>query len=563
MTNTRVPSPVRRTRTIPFKALPRTSKLQVDYVEAPERLAGFFAHRWDGVASLERLAPEVAERFRNRDLLADGLTRQNRLFGSSDLTFEHIELLRHSDAVAVVTGQQAGLFGGPLFTIYKALTAIELAARLRERGTPAVPVFWVASEDHDFEEVNHTTVASRAAGLASVRIEPCAYEPDRPVGQVSLCAEIGGWVDELFEKLPQTVYSEQLRADLHAAYAPGAGFAEAFARLMARLFAPFGVVLIDPLQPDMKTLASPTYAAAIERTGEIAAALVERSEALVAAGYHAQVHTAPDMVPLFVLDEGRRRAMIRTDDGFELKAGGKSFTERELLEFAHTAPERLSPNVTLRPVVQDTLLPTVGYVGGPAEVAYFAQIHPVYGILDRPMPVIVPRASATLVDHDSAKTLDRYGLSLEELVGDRESRLRHVVERSLDGPTAGLIDEVEANLARDLDRLRAALEVSDPTLAASLNGSHRKMFYQLNKLRMRFIRAASGRDELLQRRLAMAEAFLHPHDVLQERVLNVFTYLVLTGYDLIGDLASTLDPECPDHQVIELGGIAAEVLTAR
>ncbi len=560
MTNSRVSSPVQLTRTVPFTSLPKTSALQADYAYAPERLDRFFEHRWDGVDSLERIAPDIAARAVNRESVADVLAAQNRMFGSSERTFEHIELLRHRDAVAVVTGQQAGLFGGPLFTIYKALTAIELAARLRERGTPAVPVFWIASEDHDFEEVNHTTVAARGAGLATVRVEPCAYEPDRPVGHVTLCAEIGQWVDELFEKLPRTIYTEQLRSDLNACYAPSAGFAEGFARLMARLFAPFGVILLDPLRPEMKALAAPTYARAIERTPEIAEALVHRSEELVAAGYHAQVFTSPDMVPLLVLDEGRRRAMVRRDGRFELKAGGASFSEEELLEFAGSDPERLSPNVTLRPVVQDTLLPTVGYVGGPAEVAYFAQIHPVYAILDRPMPVIVPRASATIVDRDTRKTLERYGLSLEELVGDRETRMRHIVERSLEGSTAALFDETESNLARDLDRLRAALEASDPTLASSLDGSRRKMFYQVNKLRNRFIRAAAGRDETLRRRLEMAEAFLHPQDVLQERVLNVFSYLVLTGYGIVEDLAEVLDPECRDHQVIDLGGIAGDVM---
>ncbi len=563
MTNTRVSSPVQVTRTVPVTALPKTTKLQSDYAYAPQRLEAFYEHRWEGVASLERIAPAVAGRAENREAVADALARQNRLFGSSEKTFEHIELLRRPDTVAVVTGQQAGLFGGPLFTVYKALTAIELASRLRDRGTPAVPVFWVASEDHDFEEVSHTSVAARGAGVGTVRLEAGGDDADRPVGHISLSADVVRAVDELFAKLPATIHSDSLRADLASFFGVGAGFADGFARLLARLFAPFGVILLDPLRKEMKSLASPTYVKAMERTPEIAGALVRRSEALVAAGYHAQIFTSPEMVPLFVLEDGRRKAMVRREGRFVTKAGDASYSNEELLEFARNEPERLSPNVTLRPVVQDSLLPTVGYVGGPAEVAYFAQIAPVYQLLDRPMPVIVPRASATIVDRDSAKTLEKYGLTLEQLVGDREALLRAVVERSIGGSTSAIFDDTETDLSRDLDRLRAALEKSDPNLAASLDVSRQKMLYQLNKLRGRFVESAAGRDETLQRRLESAEAFLRPNGAMQERELNVFTFLVLTGYGLVEDLAAALDPECPDHQVIELGGIPGDVLLAR
>jgi len=552
-------SPVHPCREIRFTNIPRTSSLFSDYLYAPEKLDRFYARRWDGVESLVQLAPTVAKAAGDRERLANALAAQNRVFGSSDLTFEHIELLRHADSVAVVTGQQAGLFGGPLFTVHKALTAILLAARLREQGVPAVPVFWVASEDHDFEEVNHVTVPNADGTLATVRCEPCNHEPDKPVGSISLCAEIIRMVDSFFDALPRTVFTEQIRKDVAAAYAPGVGFAEAFARLLARLFADYGVVLLDPLDPELKGLASPTYAKAIEHAPEIAHALVERSQELVNAGYHAQVFTSPDMVGLFVMEGGHRRAMVQRDGAFALKSGECSYEPDELLAFAYDEPSRLSPNVTLRPVVQDTILPTVAYIGGPAEVAYFAQIQPVYGIIGRPMPVIVPRASATLVDRTSAKALDKYGICLEDIFEGPEIVLRKAVERSLDAPTADLFGEVEERMAGDLDRLRAQLESANPSLAVALEGSRRKMLYQLNKLRTRFVRASADRDEQLHRRLALAEVLLFPHRGLQERTLNVWYYLSLTGYGLIDDLARSLDPESRDHQIIDLGGVAAQI----
>ena len=552
--------PVRQLGDIPFTALPRTSALFADYLYAPDRTARFYDHRWEGVEGLARLAPEIAARALERERVADALAEQNRRFGSSDLALEHVELLRRPDAVAVVTGQQAGLFGGPLFTIYKALTAIQLAERLRQRGVTAVPVFWIASEDHDFEEVNHVTVAGRDGRLETVRLEPCGYSPDQPVGQVSLCAEILERIDTLFAALPQTVFTDELKRDLAAAYAPGTGFAESFARLMARLFAPFGVVLLDPLDPALKELAAPTYAAAIRRAPEISAALVARSRELVEAGYHAQVHTSPDMMALFILDENRRRAMVQRGDGrFALKTGEREITAEELLSFAEDCPSCLSPNVTLRPAVQDTLLPTVAYVGGPAEVAYFAQLQPVYHLVDRPMPVIVPRASATLVDRESAKTLERYAIRLEELFEDSEALMRKAVERSIDTSTTEVFNETERQLDENLERLRAALADLDPTLVKSLEGGQRKMLYQLEKLRTRFVHRATERDATLRRRFGALETMLHPHKSPQERTLNAYTYLALAGYGLIEDLAAAIDPEKRDHHVVDFGGVAAQV----
>lgn len=562
MRPTATSSPVRRVDTVPFTSIPRTSALFADYLYAPDRVASFYEHRWEGVDALVPLAPAIAERALERDRVADALVAQNRAFGSGERTFEHIEMLRRPETVAIVTGQQAGLFGGPLFTIYKALTAIRIAEQLRERGVSAVPVFWVASEDHDFEEVNHVTVATAEARLETVRVEPCGYEQDRPVGQVSLCAEIVKTIDEFFDLLPRTVFTDAVRADLVDAYAPTGGFADGFSRLMAKLFEPFGVVVLDPLMPELKALAAPTYAAAISRVGEIADALVARSEALVDAGYHAQVHTSHDMVPLFILDDERRRAMVRRDGRFELKTGERSYEAADLLTYAEDCPTCLSPNVTLRPAVQDTLLPTLAYVGGPAEVAYFAQLQPVYHLVDRPMPVIVPRASVTLVDHERAKTLERYKVDLTTFFEDRETVVRAFVERSPAAPTTDLFDTTERALEEHLELLREALEAADPTLAKGLDGSRRKMLYQLHKLRMRFVRVTTERDEGLRRRLESAEVMLHPRGGLQERTLNAYTFLVQTGYGLIEDLASAIDPEGRDHQVIDLGGVASQVFVA-
>jgi bacillithiol biosynthesis cysteine-adding enzyme BshC len=265
------------------------------------------------------------------------------------------------------------------------------------------------------------------------------------------------------------------------------------------------------------------------------------------------------MVPLFIMEENRRRAMVRHEDRFSLKSGEREYTMDELLELARFCPTCMSPNVTLRPAVQDTLLPTVAYVGGPAEVAYFAQLQPVYHLVDRPMPVIVPRASATLVDRESAKTLERYAVRIEELFADEEDVLRKVVERSVEAPTTELFAETESGLEVSLARLRDALAGVDPSLVDSLEGSRHKMLYQLNRLRTRFVHRAAERDAVLRRRIEALEARVHPQRGLQERTLNVYTFLALAGYGLIEDIAAAIDPEERNHQVLDFGGVASQV----
>jgi bacillithiol biosynthesis cysteine-adding enzyme BshC len=546
-----------------FTEIPHTTRLFNDFLYDYPKVSRFYPDFGRSLKPIADHARSVGAVEVDRKRVPDALERINRRAGSSDLTFKHIDMLRRPGSVAIVTGQQAGLFTGPLYTIHKALTVVKLARCLREQGVDAIPVFWIASEDHDYEEVNHCTVVDREGKLARVEYQSGGYAADTPVGNVKLCEGIGATIDALINALPPSEFVQEIETDLRECYAEGTGFAEAFARLMARLFRDYGVVLLDPLDEELKQVAAPLYSRAIEKTEEIATALVERSRELEEAGYHAQVRITEDMVPLFIMDDGRRVALTRQGDRFMVKGTGRSFGKQELTDLAARCPNCFSPNVTLRPIVQDFLLPTAAYVGGPAEIAYFAQLMVVYEALDRPRPCVLPRASFTIVEGRHQKTMRKYGLRLQDFFDGLHSAVTKVVEQSLDRDTAARFGEIELVLNEQLDRLETALRKTDATLSDSIQSARAKILYQIEHLRTRFVHSSAHREETTYRQVERAFTTLFPDKGLQERELNVFYFLSKYGPSLIRDLYDATDLGFSNHKLVYIGGAASQVVNAK
>lgn len=546
-----------------FTEIPRTSRLFNDFLYDYEKVARFYTDRGRTISPLAEHARLVGAQEFDREHVANALERINRRAGSPDLTFEHIEMLRHPGSVAIVTGQQAGLFTGPLYTIHKALTVIKLAACLREQGVEAVPVFWIASEDHDYEEVNHTRLIDGEGHLTRVQYEPEDRKPDVPVGRVLIDSNISQTIDEFIAQLPPSEFTPEIERDLRESYSDGAGFADAFARLMARLFKDYGVVLMDPLDEELKQVVAPLYSKAIEKSSEIAQALVERSAELERAGYHAQVHVSEDMTPLFIMNDGRRLAMTQSEGRFYVKGADRSFDKEELVELASRCPNCFSPNVTLRPVVQDFLLPTAAYIGGPAEIAYFAQIRAVYETLERELPCVLPRASFTIIEGRHQKILKKHNLELKDFFDGLHPAITKVVEQSLDRETANAFAETERTLAEQLDKLDANLRRADPTLSASVKRARAKIVYQIEHLRTQFIHASARREATVFRQVERAYTTLMPDKNLQERELNVYYFLARYGPGLIDELYRAAEIGYSNHKLVYIGGVASQVVNAR
>src|SRR2546422_6842844 len=306
-----------RVETLSFERIPHQTRLYLDYLRDPLALRQFYPSAVRFHHELPARASEVlAAQKTDRAALCDALAAMNRAWGAGEKTLANIEQLRDADCLAVVSGQQAGLFTGPLYTIYKALSAVKLARCLTQRNTKAVPVFWIAAEDHDFVEVAKAEFIDRSCQLASVEVSTQLHRDGQPVGQVVLDDSITAVVDQLFELLPKSEFTVEIQPLLRNAWQPGRNYAEAFACMMTALLGHHGLIYLDPLDAQLKKLAAPLYAAAARRAPEIATAVENRSRELESAGYHAQVMASTSSFPLFLHDEeGSRHAVVRVNNG--------------------------------------------------------------------------------------------------------------------------------------------------------------------------------------------------------------------------------------------------------
>ena len=556
-----------RVETIPFDQIPQQTRLFLDYLRDPVALRRFYPEAVRAHYEVsERRERVLANHKTDRAAVCDALERMNRGWGASEKTLANIRQLRGADCIAVVSGQQAGLFAGPLYTVYKALSAVKLAECMTQRGIKSVPVFWIATEDHDFPEVAKAEIINRDCVLSSVSVPAEVHPNGVPVGRVILDESITASVQSLLDALPKTEFSDDLERLLRTAYQPGRKFGDAFAQVMTALIGQQGLILLDPLDPQLKQAAAPLYAEAARRAPEIAIAIVNRSRELEEAGYHAQVAPSENSFPLFWHDDnGARYALSRNENGkYQAKGAGqkpdrqggpdqaKEYSAEELAEWALREPDRFSPNVTLRAVVQDFLLPTVAYYGGAAEIAYFAQTAEVYRILDRPATPILPRASMTLVERHTWRSLERYGIRLVDFFGGADHVLARVVKEYLGKETSEAFDHTTQSFNNELDDLQEQLRRVDPTLAEALEKGRRKINYQIDGLRTRFNRAQVGRDEAVHRQIERAFDLLYPGKTLQERRINITSLLARHGRYVVDWIYGAIDLGSNDHEVVYL-----------
>ncbi len=534
---------------IPFLEIPGTTKLFADYLYNPSRLRPLYSFNPFDTDSFHRAAEIIPRDNTLRACVAEVLHEQNHVYGGGHATEEQIARLRHGGAVAVVTGQQVGLFSGPAYSIYKALTTIRLAQELSEAGLPAVPVFWLACEDHDLAEVNHCFILNRQHRL--VRIQ----HPDTPaakmrVGEILLGENVTRLRDELSQLWAASPDSEALNA-LVAAYQPQFTYAEAFAQLLHKLFPGAGVVVLNPLDARLSCLAANLFRRALEESEVLQERLRTRQRELEHAGYHAQVRLHENSTLLFLNIGPERQPVRRRGEAFFVPGRG-TLSKEELLQELDAHPENFTPNVLLRPLMQDMLLPTVAYVAGPAEVAYFAQASTLYKVLLGRMPVIVPRASVTLVARKLQRLLAKYQLDLCAVFQAANDLFNRMAYQRLPRRLQSRLEQTEKRLEKMLAGSATALNALDPTLAGAVETSQRKMLYQFHKIRTKAARAYAQRSELLARHLAMLSDSLYPRRALQERTVNFFSFLVGYGVDLVSRLAEHIIFPRREHQVLFL-----------
>ena len=546
---------VLQTESLPFSEVPHQSKLFIDYQNNPLELKKYYPLAVESHTQISQRIPEVLKNYKaDRNMLCDVLEEMNKSCQASEKTLENIKLLRDEDCVAVVSGQQAGLFTGPLYTIYKALSAVKMTECLTARGFKAVPVFWIATEDHDFEEVSKVSVINSLGALVEIKNEPKRCYENLPVGYVNLDDSIKPSIDELFDELPHTEFTDELRNLVEKTWKSGVDYGDAFARLLTDFLGKYGLIVLCPLDVRLKKLATPVYVDAIRKSDEIVSALRERSEELENAGYHAQVLVTEDYFPLFWQSKDRTRHSLKKSASgtFKTKDIEREFTLEELAEIASQEPQRFSPSVVLRSVVQDFLLPTICYFGGAAEIAYFAQSAEVYRILERPVTPIFHRQSFTIVESKHAKTLKKYNLKLKDLFVGIENLTPQIVEEHLNREMGEMFAEVDGNINAELNRLNQKLSEIEPTLAESLAHRRRKIAYHISNLRTKFHNAQMRKDEIISHQIETALNSLVPNKHLQERTLNANSFINLHGLYLIDWIYQAIDLDDKEHRIIYL-----------
>jgi bacillithiol biosynthesis cysteine-adding enzyme BshC len=513
--------------------LPGTSRLFADFTYHFDRVADFYRHNPHDPEALKKAAADIDYPADRRAALVKALAAQNSAGG--DRSAESLRKLAQPGTLAVVTGQQVGLFGGPAYTIYKALTAVRLAARLSDQGTPAVPVFWLATEDHDFAEVNHAWMFDTASESQLLSVNASGHSArQRPVGWIAIDKPP---VDALRGVLKGMPFADEIIAAVAQAYAPSASMGASFQALMQSLTRNLGLIFLDPLDPAIRVIAAPLIAKAVKSAKEIKPRLIERDKQLEAAGYHAQVHVDAQTSLFFLLEKGERVPVRRKDSDYS--------------DLADRAAE-VSPNALLRPVMQDYLLPTVAYIGGPGELAYLAQSEVLYDVLLGRMPVMMARSAFTLLDARSVKLLERYNVTVEQVMVPRDELADRVARALVPPELETAFQASAANVTAEIDRLKARYEGFDPTLAAALGTSRAKIAYQMEKMRAKTQREALRRNRQSTNDAHHLEAMLFPHRHLQERFYSILPFLAQNGLGLVDRLYDAVEAECPDHRVFTI-----------
>jgi bacillithiol biosynthesis cysteine-adding enzyme BshC len=536
---------------LPFTQIPHTTQLFTDFLAYSPSVQPFYPRSPYFSEWSKSEASAIQYDSGRRERVSAILERQNKSWDASPQTLANLARLRKG-AAAIVTGQQVGLFGGPMFAIYKALTAVKLAEEATAAGIDAVPVFWLATSDHDLAEVNHVSLPGPDGQLRTLTTSSHAVA-GAPVSDVRLGDEILPMVEEAASLLGDSEASQFLRD----CYRPGETLGSAFARLYARLFGQWGVILLDAADAELHGVAAPIYRFSIERAKELDAALLARGQALEKAGYYQQVKVTPSSVLLFAMHEGARTPIRRRADKVEefvigSEAGAEKLSCAALLDRIASAPENFSPNVLLRPVVQDYLLPTLAYTGGAAEAAYFAQVGAVYEKLLGRVTPIVPRFSATLVEPKVQRWLRQYEITVLDAFHGPEALRQMLASRTLPTDLQAAFERASKSVEESFSGLQEALAKLDPTLVEASQTGSSKVRYQLDRLRERAMAAELRRSEVVSRHAEALSQALYPWNELQERGVAGIYFVARHGNELLRNIHDTIHTDCHDHQILEL-----------
>jgi bacillithiol biosynthesis cysteine-adding enzyme BshC len=475
--------------------------------------------------------------------LVEGIREYQRAIGSTS-TFNGNEAL-------IITGQQPGLFTGPLYSIYKAATAIRLAERLtREQGVPCVPIYWVGSEDHDFDEASPSYFLTKNHRVLSLKYAPAGVIDSLPMNRIPLEASLHGFIDQAASETPGAEFREEVALFLHESLDASTSLADWTARLLARLFRNTPLVFFAPHIPEARQAAAAILRREMEEPLRSTGILNEAGRQLEILGFPPQVTKGPTECNFFVEVEGKRSKVVFEKGMFRI--GDAAFGSAEILALLEAAPERFSPNVALRCIVQQHLFPTAAYVAGPGELAYWAQLKPLFAHFDETMPIVYPRAKAVLSTIKLDKLLTKHGLSLDDIAEHKTKVLEKALRSTSKDPAFVLLNSERKTIEEALRELSAGLQTHNKNAAAMAAGLGKDMAAKLDRIERTILDGDTAKQGAVEKQIERLQNSLMPLGKPQERVLNIYSYLFEHGWDLVPRIIRELDVESFAMNTIEL-----------
>ncbi len=532
--------------------LPELSSLVQDYYYNFEEVSPFYNGNFRSLTDFQKQAEKVRSHTFQRKQLAAILEEQNRNYGCGSKTLGNIHNLKQNQTCAVVTGQQVGLFSGPLYTIYKALTAVKLSENLNQKGLGSfVPIFWLAADDHDLAEINHINLLNKKNQIEKIQCDSFSLSTKLPVSKILLTQKINTCVQQLNNLSHNSEFKDEIISHLSEAYEPDLSYVEAFGKWMTRLFKSYGLIFIDASHQGFKELGKSVFLKEIAENSPSTQCAIETSKELKKAKYNCQIQLREGILNLFFTDSERQTIGIK-ENGYIIKDTQQTYSRNELFALMEKKSYLCSPNVLLRPIYQDTILPTVAYIGGPSEIAYFAQMKGIYDRFSIPMPILYPRKGLTIIEHKIKSVLQKHNLSVLDFWHNIDQTIQTLIKKHIPQSIDKFFSTAASHLKQDFQSIKKEIVSIDPDLEYSADLTLEKINQQFKYLEKKILKASKKKNEILIQQLHKVKNNLYPANHLQERVLNIVPYLIKYGYPFIDRLYKTIDVNTYDHQIIEL-----------
>ncbi len=534
--------------TISFDQIPGSRKLFLDFLAG--KTSDYFRYDFNSDDDLRQLQQKLSEREFDRERIVAVLTEQNKRYGAGERTLQNIRKLRKPDTTAVFTGQQVVMFGGPLYTFYKAALAVCLAdTECRKVPGNVVPIFWMAADDADFDEVANLTLQTDDDRLAELTYKPEDSVVGKPMSEVTLDKGVEILLDEYEQLLPDTEFRPELMDVLRECYQPGESIVTAFGKYMMRLLGDTGLVLIDPSDAEFRKLAEPVFRTELQ-VRERGAQLVEQfNQRLEAKGYHLQVAKPGDYANLFYYN-GTRTKVYFADGGFTID--DKFVSQSELEAELAKSPQLFSPNVFLRAIVQSHIFPTLAYFAGPAEVAYFSQIRELFQLFGEEPPIIYPRFSATLIEAKVRRLLEKYDLGFADFTGDHGQLATSLLEESFPSVFTEKFKDLRVEVERRLRDIRSRLDKDDHGLLNNAERMSARIDGEIQKFEEKVFQAHRKKNEIVRSQIERIGFHLFPNGKLQERLFSLNHYIAKYGFGIVREIYDRVDCNSKVHHLINL-----------